>query len=262
MSLIAPIVFIDNELRTVISLMKVFTRMISNKRIFQQKWFQRYKNHALIQFKTMEQQVSYLKNIIKHLNRCDYNFDTELENLPIYELDFDNYIKFNPIGGIEITKSLKEHQERTGATDYLFTMFRSPVDYVIKGECDDVYSITTFPKRLDESAIPTNSNLFDDNIHNVIEYLLDFCPKDDHDYAPSDVVKNSDRILNILSLKPCGHCKKVSSMHKCSECFIIYYCNNECQRKDWQGHKKVCKYLRECKRLLWLFLDKSQQEKS
>ena len=28
---------------------------------------------------------------------------------------------------------------------------------------------------------------------------------------------------------------------KCSNCKLVYYCNQKCQKKDWSSHKKVCK---------------------
>ncbi|XP_071101542.1 uncharacterized protein [Haliotis cracherodii] len=40
----------------------------------------------------------------------------------------------------------------------------------------------------------------------------------------------------------CSSCGKVSSQCKrCVGCLKVAYCNRECQRKDWPGHKKDCK---------------------
>ena len=39
----------------------------------------------------------------------------------------------------------------------------------------------------------------------------------------------------------CGFCKKSNSVLKCSKCKLIYYCDRNCQVKDWKNHKLVCK---------------------
>ena len=42
----------------------------------------------------------------------------------------------------------------------------------------------------------------------------------------------------------CGSCQShiYKSLH-CGKCKIIYYCNYECQKRDWKevGHKQECK---------------------
>jgi methyl coenzyme M reductase subunit D len=42
--------------------------------------------------------------------------------------------------------------------------------------------------------------------------------------------------------KQCNTCDKFDNkMNKCSGCQKIYYCNRECQLKDWPNHKQICK---------------------
>ena len=36
-----------------------------------------------------------------------------------------------------------------------------------------------------------------------------------------------------------NHCN--SKMKRCSACKQVYYCSSECQKKDWNGHKIICK---------------------
>eukprot|EP01084_Bolivina_argentea_P139960 246175_1 len=39
----------------------------------------------------------------------------------------------------------------------------------------------------------------------------------------------------------CSWCKSLNATSVCSRCKSAYYCNSECQRKQWNEHKKVCK---------------------
>lgn len=39
----------------------------------------------------------------------------------------------------------------------------------------------------------------------------------------------------------CQNCKKsCGELKKCAGCFSAHYCSRECQRIDWQDHKKAC----------------------
>lgn len=57
----------------------------------------------------------------------------------------------------------------------------------------------------------------------------------------------NDDFKNIVDLshenfKKCNTCRIQSTkMKKCSGCEKVYYCNAECQKKDWSNHKKECK---------------------
>ncbi|KIK70365.1 hypothetical protein GYMLUDRAFT_268573 [Collybiopsis luxurians FD-317 M1] len=31
-----------------------------------------------------------------------------------------------------------------------------------------------------------------------------------------------------------------TTLRKCSQCKLVWYCSSECQKKDWKGHKKFC----------------------
>lgn len=39
----------------------------------------------------------------------------------------------------------------------------------------------------------------------------------------------------------CERCEKTGqSFPRCSRCKEVYYCSQDCQRKDWSKHKKEC----------------------
>lgn len=41
----------------------------------------------------------------------------------------------------------------------------------------------------------------------------------------------------------CACCKKLLSgkdKYRCGKCDVVYYCSVECQKKDWENHKKSC----------------------
>jgi hypothetical protein len=38
----------------------------------------------------------------------------------------------------------------------------------------------------------------------------------------------------------CGFCKKAGAIARCSGCYTVNYCGADCQRKDWDNHKKDC----------------------
>ena len=60
-----------------------------------------------------------------------------------------------------------------------------------------------------------------------------------------EMVKNDpSRIPSKLPSVECNAClqkKSLIMMHKCGRCMRIFYCNTECQRKDWPVHKQMCK---------------------
>lgn len=52
--------------------------------------------------------------------------------------------------------------------------------------------------------------------------------------AAKEAIKNGDGKL-------CSFCMKiVEKKMNCSRCKKAFYCNVDCQRKDWKAHKKLC----------------------
>ena len=44
----------------------------------------------------------------------------------------------------------------------------------------------------------------------------------------------------------CANCKEFNIKAKsCSQCKLVYYCNADCQKKNWKHHKTLCKAIRE-----------------
>ena len=49
------------------------------------------------------------------------------------------------------------------------------------------------------------------------------------------------RFEEVTEAKFCQHCKKEFPVFNCSKCKVVYYCNADCQTKDWPSHILVCK---------------------
>lgn len=45
----------------------------------------------------------------------------------------------------------------------------------------------------------------------------------------------------LITPKACGECFKEESQLRCGACKAVRYCSQDCQRKAWPQHKKVCK---------------------
>ena len=66
--------------------------------------------------------------------------------------------------------------------------------------------------------------------------------------AGNGIISNRIKIINefiIRDLVSCNYChKKYSELNQnleaCAKCITIIYCSKECQRNDWEEHKKVC----------------------
>lgn len=41
----------------------------------------------------------------------------------------------------------------------------------------------------------------------------------------------------------CAHCNVEGAANYCGDCSQQSYCSKECQKKDWNEHKKLCKKL-------------------
>ena len=58
--------------------------------------------------------------------------------------------------------------------------------------------------------------------------------------------------LLINKFRSCASCgyTTVDKLLQCSSCKVTYYCNAECQRKDWSQHKAVCQQNKQEKPIL------------
>ena len=45
--------------------------------------------------------------------------------------------------------------------------------------------------------------------------------------------------LTSVNLGPCGFCASEAKV-KCANCKSTYYCDRNCQKRDWKVHKKSC----------------------
>ena len=46
--------------------------------------------------------------------------------------------------------------------------------------------------------------------------------------------------MQYIIEKECFVCKKTEDLFLCSRCKLVYYCNEDCQKKDWKTHKEYC----------------------
>lgn len=50
--------------------------------------------------------------------------------------------------------------------------------------------------------------------------------------------------MTVLTTKPCANCNTPSTethrLKRCGKCKDVNYCNEICQKADWQAHKSVC----------------------
>ena len=59
-------------------------------------------------------------------------------------------------------------------------------------------------------------------------------------------IENSSSSSCLDDKSHCSCCgKKSSDLKKCRACSKSWYCNQECQKKDWKEHKKICKTVKE-----------------
>lgn len=55
--------------------------------------------------------------------------------------------------------------------------------------------------------------------------------KEDKEKYPKKLVSCCNQKCQILSDE---------NMKKCSVCKLVYYCSVDCQKQDWENHKKIC----------------------
>ena len=60
-------------------------------------------------------------------------------------------------------------------------------------------------------------------------------------HGPTIIVMASSTAPTISCLACKRRQKPGESFQHCGGCKAVYYCGPECQRKDWRGHKDMCK---------------------
>lgn len=65
-------------------------------------------------------------------------------------------------------------------------------------------------------------------------------------YPPPSTLPKQRRfnIMTALTTKPCANCNTPSAqthlLKRCGKCKDVNYCNEICQKADWQAHKSAC----------------------
>eukprot|EP01084_Bolivina_argentea_P145580 255139_1 len=83
---------------------------------------------------------------------------------------------------------------------------------------------------------------------NEVKHIIDSCPGCDscNKFKKEQSNVNEQESKNEFSkqteLHKCAYCGKCNKTLRCTGCNMVYYCNQQCQRKHWNTHKSVCKY--------------------
>lgn len=80
----------------------------------------------------------------------------------------------------------------------------------------------------------------------IKEEDLGFWPSGSHNIqiipCSLEVLLNIDKIKRERYFsKKCAVSQALNILGKCENCNAVYYCSRECQKKDWQQHKPLCK---------------------
>lgn len=121
------------------------------------------------------------------------------------------------------------------ALEYLYDLFKGDVENFMS-HCYENTKITN----------PTQ-NLLKQNSISVIRVLV-YLVQGDKKFlftsytqtGPSGYVDEKQDNPRTPSLI-CFGCKRLNASKRCGRCKIAVYCSEECQKKDWENHKLVCK---------------------
>ena len=49
-------------------------------------------------------------------------------------------------------------------------------------------------------------------------------------------------VLSSMRMRICSHClRERKELSRCSQCKVMFYCDKQCQVRDWSFHKQECK---------------------
>ena len=63
----------------------------------------------------------------------------------------------------------------------------------------------------------------------------------------SSVGFHMPRVLRKGVEQMCTHCRKPGAERKCSGCMFAWYCDRDCQKAAWKGHKPLCEVFKRAK---------------
>ena len=83
--------------------------------------------------------------------------------------------------------------------------------------------------------------------------IINFCYVSYINQRKTEAIKESNKYTIHNDTKYCGYCgtaneqdtqTNMNSLGRCSDCNVIYYCNQTCQRKDYKIHFKFCQKIK------------------
>jgi parallel beta-helix repeat protein len=126
------------------------------------------------------------------------------------------------------------------------------IDPIIKAS-DHKQSIIEFNKIFSNQGPGIDQDkLYDDKIGGAVP-SLDVLLTSEENFMKAKCTENTSKNNVERESEPpsqdvpeiCFFCHKQDQLKKCTKCFTAGYCNPECQRSDWERHKKNCARLLE-----------------
>jgi hypothetical protein len=193
---------------------------------------------VLIQFESLTSQVSILKEIMNSFNKAEMPSFDILEKIPYTERDDFNQFagkalskekiqefkktlrKFENEGGHAIIVCCKQPQNSIDSNEVVFLGADS-------GGAENE-SFSFFTVNLNDLIAQTWLNY-----QTRIQVLL-------HN-------NNKEVRISLSNVTSCNSCQGNAAIKRCSYCYNTFYCNQECQKKDWDSHKLNCGFKRALK---------------
>lgn len=249
----SPIVYNKEELGEVSFLVKIMARLI----LLRPNYWIKYADNdtiLIVTCGTKKTQAIILEKLAKKLQKGLAPDDSELEQIIKKRCTIDFFLEKSE--GMELI-CIKENQEKRKELQKqgLKVLLLHQVVYpqTIRGSYDYITSLIALGSQNDNvqrdgPLIPPSLEKINPDLH---KYLM---TRDISDFDPTKVSAGlKESIWRGLRRKSCYTCKNEPVSKKCSKCSAVYYCNADCQRKDWPKHKEACETMRVLKIMMSSF---------